>query len=89
MLRQLLRLAAGRGTMDLKALANELGTTPALVSQMLDQLQQQGYLQAVVQGCGTPCEHCPLRSACLYRRQPRVWSLTARGEALLSDEEQQ
>lgn len=86
MLRQLLRLAAGRGTMDLKALAVELGTTPAMVAQMLEQLQQQGYLQAVVQGCGAPCERCPLHSACLYRRQPRVWSLTTKGEALLHGE---
>ena len=87
MLRQILRLAAGRGSMDIKALAVELGISPAMVEQMLEQLQQQGYLQSVVRGCSTPCERCPLRSACLYRRQPRVWSLTAKGEALLKDEE--
>ena len=88
MLRELLRLVAAHGSMELKALAGELGTSTAMVAQMLEALQQQGYLQAVVRGCGSPCEHCPLQALCLYRRQPRVWRLTAKGLALLGEEGQ-
>jgi predicted ArsR family transcriptional regulator len=85
MLRQLLRLVASAGTLDLKDLATELGTSKPMVAQMLEALQRQGYLQAVVPGCGSPCEHCPLQPLCLYRRQPRVWRLTDKGRALLGE----
>lgn len=86
MLRRLLRLAAARGSIDINELAAELETRPAMVEQMLERLQQEGYLRAVVRGCSLPCERCPLRAACLYRRQPRIWSLTARGERWLEQE---
>ena len=64
-------------------LARELGTSPELVRHMLDELTQLGYIHAVVPGCSKPCEGCPLQSMCLYRRQPRIWLLTEKGEAYL------
>ena len=82
-LKKLLHLTAGQGTESSAMLARELGTSPELVRHMLDELTQLGYIHAVVPGCSKPCEGCPLQSMCLYRRQPRIWLLTEKGEAYL------
>jgi predicted ArsR family transcriptional regulator len=79
----MLRLAAGRGTERSSMLARELGVSPELTRQMLDELARLGYVQTVVPGCSQPCEGCPLRTMCLYHRQPRIWVITAKGEKLL------
>jgi hypothetical protein len=80
MLREVLRLAVERGTTRIEELAPALHTSPDLVRLALAELVRRDYLQAVVPGCSTTCEHCPLRVACVYRRQPRVWMLTCKGE---------
>jgi hypothetical protein len=82
-LKKLLRLAAGESTETSSALGRELGVRPELIQQMLDELTRLGYVDTVVPGCSKPCERCPLQSMCLYRRQPRIWVLTARGEQFL------
>lgn len=80
----MLRLAAGESTETSAALGRELGVRPELIQQMLDELTRLGYVDAVVPGCSKPCERCPLQSMCLYRRQPRIWVLTDRGEQFLA-----
>jgi hypothetical protein len=35
-------------------------------------------------GFSAGCGCCPLRAACLYRGQPRVWMLTSEGDRLLA-----
>lgn len=82
-LKKLLRRVTSEGTESSAMLARELGTSPELVRQMLDELTQLGYIHAVVPGCSKPCESCPMQSMCLYRRQPRIWLLTEKGEAYL------
>lgn len=82
MLRQLLRLAVGRGTERTSELARELGITPALANVMLEQLEHQGYLRAVVPGCSAPCEGCQLHASCPSENHPRVWALTEKGAHL-------
>jgi predicted ArsR family transcriptional regulator len=82
-LKDLLRLTVRKGTQRPAELALELGITPMLASEMLEQLERQGYLQAVVPGCATPCEGCPDDALCLIRSNPRVWVLTKKGERLL------
>lgn len=84
MLETLLRIVATKGTADCSELARMLGVSSALTENMLDELTRQGYLKAVVGECSVPCERCPLRTACLFRRQPRIWSLTRKGERLLA-----
>jgi DNA-binding HxlR family transcriptional regulator len=86
MLKELLRLAVRDGTQRPSELAKALEITPELATQMLEQLEQQGYLQAVVPGCSVPCEGCPDDALCLIRSNPRVWALTEKGERLLSQE---
>lgn len=84
MLRQLLQLAVERGSVELTELAQVLGTSPEMVQQMIESLQREGYLHSVVQGCQQPCERCPLKTACLYRRHPRIWALTEKGARWLA-----
>lgn len=86
MLGNILRLAADCGTIRCEELALALDTSPELVRLALAELVRHDYLQTVVRGCSTACEHCPLRAACLYRRQPRVWMLTGKGAAWLAEE---
>ncbi len=83
MLRKLLHLAIGLDTADTVTLARALNVSPEQMRQMLDHLKRLGYLEEVVPGCEQPCERCPLRSACLYRHQPRVWTLTRKGDRAL------
>lgn len=80
MLKDVLRLAVAWSTISSEDLARALGTSPELVRLVLEELVRRGYLQAVVPGCSIACERCPLHDACLYRRQPRVWMLTRKGE---------
>jgi len=86
MLREVLRLAVERGTTRSDELARALDTSPELVCLLLAELTRRDYLQAVVPGCSTACEHCPLRAACLYRRHARVWMLTRKGKAWVAEE---
>lgn len=81
MLREVLRLVVERGTTQGEELARALDTSPELVCLALAELARRDYLQAVAPGCSTACGHCPLGAACLYRRRPRVWTLTPKGEA--------
>jgi hypothetical protein len=84
MLRKLLRLAAGLGTARSSELAQALGVSPGLAQQMLDVLERGSYLNSVVPGCSIPCERCPVRAACLFRNQPRIWVLTEKSEKFLA-----
>lgn len=86
MLKEVLHLAIERGTISSEELALALDTSPELVHLMLEELVRRDYLQAVVRGCSAACERCPLRGACLYRRQPRVWMLTCKGAAWVAEE---
>jgi DNA-binding IclR family transcriptional regulator len=87
MLEILLRIVASKGTVHSVELARRLGVSGALMENMLLELSRQGYLKAVVDGCSVPCERCPLRTACRFQRQARIWALTPRGESLLAKRE--
>ena len=80
MLQQLLRQLTQGQLQQPQEVARALGTTPALVAQMTEQLVTRGYLQSNAAQCTTSCSHCPLQIACnTVKRQPRLWSLTAKG----------
>lgn len=83
MLRRLLRQMADSGTACSSELAQALGVSPALVETMIEELARRGYLRPFSAGRAAPCERCPLRAACLYRGQPRLWALSAKGRALV------
>lgn len=83
MLMEVMRLAVERGILNSAELARALDTGPELVDVMLEELVRRHYLQAVLPGHSAACERCPMRAACLYRCQPRVWMLTRKGAALI------
>lgn len=57
-----------QGSVDVRRLAEELGTSEALVRQMLAELERLGYLKRPSR-CGlTPCSRCPLQGGCV-----RLW----------------
>jgi Zn finger protein HypA/HybF involved in hydrogenase expression len=84
MLRQLLQLAADRGTANTHELALQLGVSTAMVSELIEELVSRGYLHAVVPGCSLACEQCPLHVACRRKDQARTWVLTSKGARTLA-----
>ena len=78
MLRQLLHLVMEKGTVSDAELASELGISQALIKQILGELVRQGYLQPLTPGDSTPCERCPLHTACLFSNWPRIFTLTTK-----------
>jgi len=83
MLEKLLRLAGGRGSAEVGALARALGVSPGQAVQMLETLERQGYLERIAAGCDQPCERCPLHAACPAEQRPRLWTLTRKATRLL------
>ncbi len=73
MLKQLINEIRAGGTLETRALAARLGTTPQLVEAMLEHLQRSGLIQAYA-GCNDGCQGCNLQNAC--RKTPgtiRLW----------------
>jgi len=63
MLEKLLTKIHSGGPLEIRALANQLGTTPAMVKVMLAYLQQQGYIQSY-QACDVVCSGCIFQEKC-------------------------
>lgn len=73
MLKQLINEIRAGGTLETRALAARLGTTPQLVEAMLEHLQRSGLIQAYA-ACSDGCQGCNLQDAC--RKTPgtiRLW----------------
>jgi len=83
MLRELLRLAADRGGVELGAMGRALGVGPRQVAQMLETLERQGYLARTGAGCDAPCAGCPASAGCVRESRARLWMLTEKGARLL------
>jgi predicted ArsR family transcriptional regulator len=83
----ILRIIASKGTACSAELARKLGVSPTLTENMLEDLTRLGYLDAVVDNYSTPCDRCPLHTACLFNRRGRIWSLSQKGEQLLRQRE--
>jgi DNA-binding PadR family transcriptional regulator len=84
MLRALLNLAATKETTRNDELAQALGVNPELIEPILEVLTKHGYLEQIVPGCSTPCDRCPVRTACLFANQPKLWAITPKGKAYLA-----
>lgn len=83
MLQQLLSLIGAGGMSAVPVLAQALGVSEALVQQMVEQLERQGYLRAVT-ACAASCAGCPVAGGCQLLATSRVWMLTARGQRALA-----
>ncbi len=80
MLDELLALLQAGGTQRVDDLARELGTTPALVTMMLEGLERMGYLSRVGGRCESACQHCPLARQCAVGSGSAVWTLKERAQ---------
>lgn len=83
MLDDVLRLAAKKGRLSAGEFARDLATSPAVVAQMFAELARRGYLEEVAPPCDAPCRHCSAKVACQIKLEPRLWTLTAKGERAL------
>lgn len=75
MLEKLLADIRSGGTLEVHALAEKLGTTPAMVEAMLEHLERSGLLKAY-QSCSGACSGCGLKDACAHSDLPRgmrIW----------------
>jgi hypothetical protein len=75
MLRHILQRIAGGSTWTIEALARDLGTTPDLVTTMIDALVQQGYLKQAGQACSSSCASCSTAGSCVKGIGQKVWTL--------------
>lgn len=78
MLQQILVAMAEEDVTTQQDLARYLGVPAPLVTQMVAQLVQQGYLQEGDQ-CASGCESCGVKAACGGMEARRVWTLTEKG----------
>lgn len=69
MLEKVLQEIRSGGTIEARALAARLGTSPALIEMMLEHLQNAGYIQPY-QACGDGCGSCSLKDGC--HQQPQL-----------------
>lgn len=79
MLERLLQLLATDNTVDLGALAAELGVTRPEVESMLETLVRLGYLERVAATCDLTCTGCPLGETCRRQGGYHLWRVTASG----------
>jgi Mn-dependent DtxR family transcriptional regulator len=74
MLEQLVKEIRAGVTLETRALAARLGTSPQLIEAMLEHLQRGGLIQDYV-NCGDGCQGCSIRDACneQARSTIRLW----------------
>jgi FeoC-like transcriptional regulator len=82
MLKQILERIRTGGSWTVKALADELDTTPEMIVTLLEDLAQRGYLKsgALQSGggcaaCGGGCGSCSTSASCVRGTADRVWTL--------------
>ena len=76
MLHELLNEIQSGGTLEPGILADRLGTTPEMVSIMLEHLERLGKLQALTDCSPQGCDGCGLSTLCLPRSsRGKVWQL--------------
>lgn len=83
MLFRLLQLIAAEGHGDCAALAKRLGVSEALMAQMLDTLNREGYLKSATTAAAG-CGRCPHYRDCPLGAVFRLWMLTAKGQRTLA-----
>lgn len=74
MLEQLVNEIRAGGTLEIRALASRLGTTPQMVESMLAHLQRSGLIQDYA-ACVDGCSGCGLKNACVTQPKGtvRLW----------------
>jgi hypothetical protein len=55
------------GTLEVNQLAHKLGTSPEMISVMMEHLQRSGFLKTY-EACGDGCSGCSLGPSCDHQR---------------------
>jgi predicted ArsR family transcriptional regulator len=79
LLDRLLSLLRQGGVRSLAEVAAELGTSPALVEAMLEDLSRRGYLRPVEAQCARECAGCAQSGRCAVSGAGRVWQMETPG----------
>ena len=79
MLRRAWERIAGGGTWTVGTLAKELGTTPAMVRAMVEELARRGYLRAASSSCGESCASCSISKGCVRGGVGELWTVSDEG----------
>jgi predicted ArsR family transcriptional regulator len=79
LLEQLLALVRRSGVRSIGQVAEELGTSPALVETMLEDLARRGYLRPVETQCARACAGCAQACSCAVTAAGRVWQVEPSG----------
>ncbi len=85
MLEQLLQRIATGGIHSYAQLAREMDVSPALLQQMLEDLERMGYLRRLANACDTACSHCEKSPTCAIHGPGEVWTLTEKWEKTQHD----
>jgi predicted transcriptional regulator len=72
---KLLSILKRGGAVTVEQLARELGTSPAVVSQMIDHLTQAGWLRQVGVSCEGVCSQCIFAHDCQRFGEGRTWEI--------------
>lgn len=77
MLERLLAEIQSGGTLQPTTLANRLGTSPAMVDMMIEELKRRGFLSEVDLACAQTCGGCPIQNTCISKGDlGRLWQVT-------------
>lgn len=86
---EVLREIHDEGALNIAHLARRFGASPEALRELVDSLQDQGYLEAVEPGCphdssGWLCHLCPLKAGCHKEALGiRIYRLSGRGLRLI------
>jgi DNA-binding Lrp family transcriptional regulator len=75
MLEQLMSILKRGGAASIDQLAVELNTTPQMVTQLVEYLEQAGRLKKIGAGCKQPCSGCYLARECHLIAHGRIWQI--------------
>jgi predicted ArsR family transcriptional regulator len=86
MYQELLEALAENRAYTLAALSHHVGLSEPLVEQLLDELEQRGFIAQLVNKCGGGCAGCGLMETCDALRPIAGWQFTDKGLKALHGE---
>lgn len=82
-LQRLLERIASSELCTKESLATELGVSPDIIDDMLEQLKALELLSEVESGCSCYCNSCEIKPLCHATHNGRIWMLTETGKKQL------
>lgn len=79
MLERLLEILVRQEVTTVDNLAAQVGVSPGLLEQMLQDLARGGYIKAVEVACDQACTECPHHGLCAIIQGGRIWQVTEKG----------